>query len=104
MLWPCNTLYPQKLALSSPTSVGRSVGIVSSRTNAMEVLKRCNDQTVVNLAGGIEAPAVQDRIWNQRREWVQSYHTQTRHVNSIDRRFVTNVVGGPGTHAGQTGE
>jgi hypothetical protein len=30
------TLYPQKLALTSPTSGGRSVGIVRSRTKATE--------------------------------------------------------------------
>jgi hypothetical protein len=29
-------LYPQKLAITSPTSGGRSVGIVRSRTQAME--------------------------------------------------------------------
>ena len=29
-------LYPQKLALTSPTDGGRSVGIVRSRTKAME--------------------------------------------------------------------
>jgi hypothetical protein len=29
---PRNTIYPQKLALTSPTSGGRSVGIVRSRT------------------------------------------------------------------------
>jgi hypothetical protein len=32
--WPHGTLYPQKLALTSPTSGGRSVGIVRSRTQA----------------------------------------------------------------------
>jgi hypothetical protein len=32
---PCDTLYPQKLALTS-TSGGRSVGIVRSRTEAKE--------------------------------------------------------------------
>jgi hypothetical protein len=31
-------LYPPKLALTSPTSGGRSVGIVCSRTKAMELL------------------------------------------------------------------
>jgi hypothetical protein len=31
--WPRNTLYPQKLALTSPTRGGRSVGIVRLRTN-----------------------------------------------------------------------
>jgi hypothetical protein len=33
--WPRGTLCPQKLALTSPTSVGRSDGIVRSRTQAM---------------------------------------------------------------------
>jgi hypothetical protein len=33
---PRGTLYPQKLALTSPTSGGRSVGIVRSRTLATE--------------------------------------------------------------------
>jgi hypothetical protein len=35
-LWPRVTLYPQTLALTSPTSGGRSVGIVRSRTQATE--------------------------------------------------------------------
>jgi hypothetical protein len=34
--WPRGTLYPQKLALTSLTSGGRSVGIVRSRTQATE--------------------------------------------------------------------
>jgi hypothetical protein len=34
--WPHGTLYPQKLALTSWTSGGRSVGIVRSRTQATE--------------------------------------------------------------------
>jgi hypothetical protein len=34
--WPCGTLYPQKLALTSPTSGGRSVCIVRSRTQTTE--------------------------------------------------------------------
>jgi hypothetical protein len=32
--WPRDTLYPQKLALTSPTSDGRSVGIVRLRTKS----------------------------------------------------------------------
>jgi hypothetical protein len=36
LCWPRSTLYPQKLALTSPTSGGRSVGIVRSRTQATE--------------------------------------------------------------------
>jgi hypothetical protein len=34
--WPRGTLYPQKLAVTSPPSGGRSVGIVRSRTQTME--------------------------------------------------------------------
>jgi hypothetical protein len=34
--WPRDTLCPQKLALTSPTSCGRSVGIVRLRTKATE--------------------------------------------------------------------
>jgi hypothetical protein len=35
-LWPRDILYPKKLSLTSPTSCGRSVGIVHSRTQATE--------------------------------------------------------------------
>jgi hypothetical protein len=34
--WPCDTLYPLKLVLTSLISGGRSVGIVRLRTQAME--------------------------------------------------------------------
>jgi hypothetical protein len=34
--WPHDTLYPQKLELTSPTNGGRSVSIVRSRTQATE--------------------------------------------------------------------
>jgi hypothetical protein len=34
--WPRGTVYPQKLALTSPTSGGCSVAIVRSRTQATE--------------------------------------------------------------------
>jgi hypothetical protein len=36
MCWSRKTLYPQKLALTSPTSGGRSVGIIRSRTRTTE--------------------------------------------------------------------
>jgi hypothetical protein len=35
--WPRGTLYPQKLTLTSPTSGGRSVGIVRFQTQATEI-------------------------------------------------------------------
>jgi hypothetical protein len=34
--WPRGTLYPQKVALTSPSSGGRSVGIVRSQPQATE--------------------------------------------------------------------
>jgi hypothetical protein len=34
--WPRGTFYPNKLAITSPTRGGRSVGIVRSRTQTME--------------------------------------------------------------------
>jgi hypothetical protein len=37
--WPCGTLYPQTLALPSPTRGGRSVGKVRSRTQATEFFR-----------------------------------------------------------------
>jgi hypothetical protein len=36
--WPSDTLYPQKLALTSPTGGGHSVGMVRSRTKVTEFL------------------------------------------------------------------
>jgi hypothetical protein len=35
--WPRDTLYPQKVGITSPTSGGRSVGIVRLRTKATKV-------------------------------------------------------------------
>jgi hypothetical protein len=40
--WPCVNLYTKKLALTSPTSGGRSVGIVRSRTQAAEFMIVCD--------------------------------------------------------------
>jgi hypothetical protein len=34
--WPRDTLFPQELALTSPTRDGRSVGIVRSRTETTQ--------------------------------------------------------------------
>jgi hypothetical protein len=39
LCWPHDNLYQQKLALTSLTSGGRSVGIVSSRTKATELVR-----------------------------------------------------------------
>jgi hypothetical protein len=41
LLWPRDTLYPQKVALTSLTSGGRSVRIVCLRTEATEFASFC---------------------------------------------------------------
>jgi hypothetical protein len=46
--WPRGTLHPQKLALTKPTSGGRSVGIVRSRTQATELVYTAEDKTLDN--------------------------------------------------------
>jgi hypothetical protein len=53
--WPRGTLYPQKLALTSPTSGGRSVGIVRPRTQTTEFVFVANyliREYVKNIAAG----------------------------------------------------
>jgi hypothetical protein len=52
LCWPRGTLYPQKLALTSPTSGRRSVGIVCSRTQATEIFF-----FISNQAGFVDLPA-----------------------------------------------
>jgi hypothetical protein len=44
--WPRGTLYPQKLALTSPTRGGRWVGIVRSRTRATEFVPFISEYAV----------------------------------------------------------
>jgi len=41
-------LYPQKLALTSPTGGGRSVGIVRVRTKATEFSYICSSKLIVS--------------------------------------------------------
>jgi hypothetical protein len=58
LCWPCNTLCLQKLALTSPTSGSRSVGIVRSWTKATEFV------FVFLFVGGLHVKhAVQCGIW-----------------------------------------
>jgi hypothetical protein len=41
--WTLGTIYPQKFALTSPTSGGRLIGIVRSRTKATEFINTSTD-------------------------------------------------------------
>jgi hypothetical protein len=58
--WPRGTLYPQKLALSSPTSGGRSVGIVRSRTQATAFYQVLKLSTTGEYSGDLILPLGQD--------------------------------------------
>jgi hypothetical protein len=57
--WARGTVYPQKLTVTSPTSGGRSVGIVLSPTKVTELLwkawihLRCNSKPNVTLFASI---------------------------------------------------
>jgi hypothetical protein len=67
LCWPRDTLYPQKLALTSPTCCGRSVGILRLRSkgygvylNCKWVFTRCQCTTMVKE---------RCRIWNTLITW-----------------------------------
>jgi hypothetical protein len=47
-LWRRGTLYPQKWATTSPTSGGRSVGIVRSQTQTMEFFFKTTKGKLLN--------------------------------------------------------
>jgi hypothetical protein len=73
--WPRDTHYPQKLALTSPTCGGRSVGVVRSRTQATKFM--LNVSTVEIKRHGIK----------QVSNWIVSYASPaTRHVGETALR------------------
>jgi hypothetical protein len=66
--WPHDTLYPPKLAITSMTTGGRSVGVVRSRTQATELL-------LLHMA-----------IWVLQVEHKQSYRS---HIQIINQKWET---------------
>jgi hypothetical protein len=48
--WPCDTLFPQKLALTSPTFGGRSDSIVRLRTKTTEFVLFLSDFVQIKIA------------------------------------------------------
>jgi hypothetical protein len=64
--WPCNTLYLRRLALTSPTSGGRSVGTVCSRTKATEVFSFVFEINIrprnVYISGGHMGPSYEQWV------------------------------------------
>jgi hypothetical protein len=51
--WPCDTLYPQKLELTSPKSGGRSVSIVRLRTKATEFEFNVNNEEYFQTSSAV---------------------------------------------------
>jgi hypothetical protein len=54
--WPRDTIYPLKLALISPTSGGRMVGIFRLRTKATEFFERFSYSVSKNLSTVVRCP------------------------------------------------
>ena len=68
--WPRDTLYPQNLALTSPTGGGRSVGIVRLRTKATEfffyvnkIMSKSPDWRLVSVQGKLKLKKKKIRLF-----------------------------------------
>jgi hypothetical protein len=62
--WPRGTLYPQKLAITSPTSGGLSVGVVLSRSQAMEFFFWCSSKTCSSHSWRFEFGLWHPQYWH----------------------------------------
>jgi hypothetical protein len=78
--WPRNTLSPQKLVLTLPTSGGRLIGIVRSRTKATEFF--IHTQRTLHPEKGISLAWVSACSCSHRKiMFVSSYSTSFKHIN-----------------------
>jgi hypothetical protein len=106
--WPRGTLYPQKLAITSPTSSGRSAGIGRSRTQTMEFSLVFRKETSMfpsemSLLGqSLSAPVHRAHIAVNLRYGCSCNHTDQifRRLgsvlsNGIKRQFVSNSCNSP---------
>jgi hypothetical protein len=71
--WPRGTLYPQKLALTSPTGCGLSVGVVSLRTEATEFV----------LYNFYSSSDVIRMIRSRRKKWVENVITHGKCIQNF---------------------
>jgi hypothetical protein len=69
--WPRGTLYSQTLALASPTSGGRSIGIVCSRTQATECF-------IIHYRTEVQRVRTQEKQNTQTDMWPTSKHSFSR--------------------------
>jgi hypothetical protein len=67
--WPRGTVYPQRLALTSPTSGGRTVGIVRWRTQTAEFLSLLSFVLILREKDrqSIWEQGAEENIWTEER-------------------------------------
>jgi hypothetical protein len=68
--WSLDTLYPQKLTLTSPTSCGRSIGILRSWTNATEFFYVVKIPTIKHLSFPSEQHNIKPRVYHTLIAWI----------------------------------
>jgi hypothetical protein len=89
------TLYPQKLAITSPTSGGRSIGIVRSRTQTME-FRFFNERTKFYVSLDIMACSKFNVNWRFGRTHYHHPHgwriNQVSDHNEADRKKIQSSV------------
>jgi hypothetical protein len=88
--WPRDTLYQQKLAPTSPTSGGRSVGIVRLRTISHGVFSR--------LLGQMRCKSPMTNIASESMMWMRSFQT----LHSLVPLFSTNWLNASASSAVET--
>jgi hypothetical protein len=91
--WPRENLYPQKLALTSPTSVGRSVDIVRLRTKATEF----SVFSLVNMPMLLEHSSRENEDIHRNLITINEYHSRDSNrlppEKSLKRRNYSNLQG-----------
>jgi hypothetical protein len=74
--WPRDTLYPQKLALTSPTSGGHSVGIVLFRSKATEF----SFVVVLLFTRWVQQPVASCRVSTNTNNTIRQHRTKQTNI------------------------
>jgi hypothetical protein len=93
--WPRGTLYPQKLAITSPTSGGRSVSIVHSRTQTMELYLKYNTYSFMKLITNISLKCNSVCSWKKKPYMVGNWKCRTLLSAYLDMAIFNRIHIGP---------